>query len=329
MNDFSLISKRPRGFTLVELLVVIAIIGVLVALLLPAVQAAREAGRRSQCANNLKQLGLAAQTMHDARGWLPPSRLGNNSADTTNINWVTWAVVMLPYIEQQNYYQNWNLSLNYEAHPESVTKNAVPAFFCPSRRRPTAAFSKENTSPPPSGGLSDFAACGGTGPHDGVNANGVINLGTSGDDSNGAMICARWILDAPKTHLTQWYGVVRIPIITDGTSNTFLLGDKQVRRTTKWGSNEDRSVYTSGNANNFRRYAGINKDDSTIRYKLDSYTPADVVAGTDNASFGSLHPGACQFVLCDGAVKQINKTIDINTLGRLAHRADGQVVGDF
>src|SRR3954453_23911415 len=136
-----------RGFTLVELLVVIAIIGVLVALLLPAVQSAREAARRGQCSNNLKQLGLAAQNMHDIKGFLPPSRLGNNSADSTNINWVTWAVVMLPYIEQKPYYDLWDESPCYERHPESTTKRAVPTYFCPSRRRPNEAFSKESTTP--------------------------------------------------------------------------------------------------------------------------------------------------------------------------------------
>ena len=323
------VAVRGRGFTLVELLVVIAIIGVLVALLLPAVQMAREAARRTQCSNHLKQLGLGAQNFHDIRNFMLPSRLGNNSADTTNINWVTWGVVLLPFIEQNNYYQQWDLTQCYERHPETVTKQAVPTYFCPSRRRPTAAFSKESTSPAPSGGLTDFAACGGTGPHDGVNANAVINKGNSGDDSNGAMICAIWILDAPKCALVEWRGILRMAMITDGTSNTFLMGDKQVRRTTKFGTNEDRSVYTSGNANNYRRYAGINRDNNTIHYKLDSFTPTDVVAGVDNASFGSLHPGVCQFVLVDGSVRQVSKSIDFNILDRLAHREDGLPIGDF
>ena len=83
---------RRWAFTLVELLVVIAIIGVLVALLLPAVQMARESARRTQCSNHLKQLGLAAQNFHDVKGALPPARLGNSG------NWLTWAVVMLPFV---------------------------------------------------------------------------------------------------------------------------------------------------------------------------------------------------------------------------------------
>src|SRR4029079_15541446 len=138
---------KNRGFTLVELLVVIAIIGVLVALLLPAVQMAREAARRTQCANNLKQLGLGAQNFHDTRRFLPPSRLANNPAGTpANLRFVTWAVLLLPYIEQKGFYDRWNITLPYHKHTAAVTRYAVPTYFCPSRRRPQAAFSAENAN---------------------------------------------------------------------------------------------------------------------------------------------------------------------------------------
>src|SRR5215470_2317231 len=99
---------KRAAFTLVELLVVIAIIGVLVALLLPAVQMARESARRTQCANHLKQLGLAAQNFNDIRSWLPPTRVSNDSSDA-NQNFVTWAVLLLPYVEQQNFYGQWDI----------------------------------------------------------------------------------------------------------------------------------------------------------------------------------------------------------------------------
>src|SRR6476620_6105821 len=93
-------SRRRQGFTLVELLVVIAIIGILVALLLPAVQAAREAGRRTQCINNLKQLGIGFQNFHDTQKWLPPTHIDETASGSFKGS--TWLVVILPYIEQEN-----------------------------------------------------------------------------------------------------------------------------------------------------------------------------------------------------------------------------------
>src|SRR5262245_38816439 len=102
------LSRRPRrGFTLVELLVVIAIIGVLVALLLPAVQAAREAARRSQCQNNLRQIGLATQNFHDTNNYLPPLRIAGAEG------WASYWVLIMPYIEQSNLQAAWNLQLKY------------------------------------------------------------------------------------------------------------------------------------------------------------------------------------------------------------------------
>jgi prepilin-type N-terminal cleavage/methylation domain-containing protein len=311
-----------RAFTLVELLVVIAIIGVLVALLLPAVQMARESARRTQCSNHAKQLGLAAQNFNDIRGWLPPSRVSNDPTDA-NQNWVTWAVIMLPYVEQQNYYTQWDITMAYELHPEAVTKQAVPIYFCPSRRRSTAAFSKETTTPAPSGGLSDFASCGGRGANDGVNVNGVQN-----QYAHGAMICARWIMQPTPLRVASWNGLIRIAVITDGTSNTFLMGEKTVRRTTKWGSGEDRSIYTSGNLNNSRRFAGVDLKTGD-NYKLDGFTVAEVTQGVDNQTFGSLHPSSVTFAMCDGSVRSVAKNISLVTLGNLAERDDGNTIGEF
>src|SRR3954464_11893471 len=178
MRPTATYGSQRFGFTLVELLVVIAIIGVLVALLLPAVQMARESARRTPCRKHLQKLGppphnfnkapgLAAQNFNDARGWLPPARVSNDSTDA-NLNWLTWAVLLMPYVEQQNLYSQWDITKAYEQHSATVTRQAVPVYFCPSRRRPNAAFSNET----PSGGLSDFASCGGRGPNDGVNAQG-------------------------------------------------------------------------------------------------------------------------------------------------------------
>ena len=336
-----LLGVQRRGFTLVELLVVIAIIGVLVALLLPAVQSAREAARRIQCANHLKQLGLAGHNFHDVRNFLPPNRISQPPpAIADGVDYLTWAVILLPYIEQQNFFSQWDETKSYQEHTVAVTRHAVPTYFCPSRRRPTEAFSNENNFGGPSGGLGDFAACGGTGKNDGIGANGVPNQ----HGTNGAMICGRWFHDTSATpRLIRWEGVIRLARITDGTSNTILLGEKHVRRLNaagtqpfRFGTADDRSIYNGQNANNYRRYAGRELEviNGTLQpngelNRIAIFNFQDFVQGDDNRRFGSRHPGICQFVLCDGSVKAIKNTIDIDTLGNLANREDGQVVGDY
>jgi prepilin-type N-terminal cleavage/methylation domain-containing protein/prepilin-type processing-associated H-X9-DG protein len=308
------------GFTLIELLVVIAIIAVLIGLLLPAVQKIREAAARMQCANNLKQLGLACHNFHDTHGFLPPTRIGRALPDAPNNatkSYMTWAALILPYIEQDNLYKLFNLSLPYARQAPAAVGNNVKTFFCPSHPHD----GKLSTDAPP-GGLADYAACGG---------NGAVGGDQSDPRSTGAFVLATHTI-APNGTLTNWKGTVTLGGISDGTSNTFLIGERIVRYTTLngggRGTGEDRSVFAF-NYNNYRRYAGLSSNNEIHVLQLYSPDPIWNAQVINNRSFGSRHAGVCQFVFCDGSVKALANSTDVTVLTRLAMRQDGQVVGNF
>ncbi|MCC9604318.1 DUF1559 domain-containing protein [Blastopirellula sp. JC732] len=289
MADSSLRPQARAGFTLVELLVVIAIIGVLIALLLPAVQQAREAARRMSCSNNLKQIGLAMHNHHDTYGTLPCSR-----KDT----YQTWLVDLLPFIEQQNLYEKWDFTKNiYHANNQAARETSVDAFFCPSRRDGTE-LSKDDVSDDTNytikGAVADYACNAGTNSPDYFDSstfNGVFLLLGRG--------------------ATKGLG---LRDVTDGTSNTFMVGEKHVHLDHFGEKSYGDSVAYNGDHGQSNRYAGP------------SYSLARTKRDTSGSIFGSYHPGVCQFVFVDGSVRNVNVTTSTTTLGRLAARNDGEVV---
>jgi len=322
-----------RAFTLIELLVVIAIIAILIGLLLPAVQKVREAAARAKCSNNLKQLSLAFHNYHDAHNALPPDRIAAGG-------FVSWAVLIMPYIEQQNIYKLWDTTLKYQDQPNNgvpgdPTPNNVPIYFCPTRRDTSVGYSvNEASNPVRPGGLGDYATCVGTKQgQDPTLQDGMIILGVA------------TFTDTTKTKVASWHSLTTLQTIDDGTSNTLLMGEKFVKASSQWGMNEDRSVYNGSNSVNYSRQAGVTRlksatSDTTGQKfpivpdpTLD--TPNTVIVNNIqalNTRFGGPHSGGaiCMFAFGDGSVRPVKSSVADDTLTALAARNDGQPIpGDY
>lgn len=315
--------KLRKAFTLIELLVVIAIIAILIGLLLPAVQKVREAASRSTCQNNLKQIALAVHNFESTYGNFPPAR--------TEDLYVTWAVIILPYMEQEALYKQFNVLTQYYA--QSVANGdprlgVVKNYFCPSYARTTKISTSgdgvNNASHTP-GACSDYAGVSGSQErYNPVPAPAGWQNWRDGDGANGAF--KRSIRPGPTMRCE-----ITFSRISDGTSNTFLVGEKHMPP--KWfgigtasaqGNGGDGSIYNGDHEWHFSRVAGAG-------YPL-AQGPNDnsaVVSSVYHSIFGSYHSGVVQFAFCDASVRALNVSTPTTTLALLAQRDDGQVIPEY
>ncbi|QDV70930.1 Type II secretion system protein G precursor [Rosistilla carotiformis] len=287
--------NRTQGFTLVELLVVIAIIGILVGLLLPAVQAAREAARRMQCSNNLKQFGLALHNYHDTHQKFPAGSRFTNGTGNIGGDRINGWVAILPFMEMGNVYDLWDFRFDYDNAANNAAKaTVVDAMFCPSKPRPLQGSSTV--------AYGDYAFSTGTGHTNDGNTNswrGVFNQNSR----------------------------VAFRDITDGTSNTIAAGEMDsnfnlTNHIWRWGYHSHRNMCYPMN----RKIVG----DAAFSHITNNGT---VIAGTSAtefsdlwANFGSHHPGGAQFLKADGSVLFVAETIEYLTYQYLGDKADGNVI---
>ena len=287
---------RSRAFTLVELLVVIAIIGILISLLLPAVQAAREAARRSQCTNNLKQIGLATHSYHDVYKRLPPAFTDKSLTKESAFCHI------LPFLEQGNTFQLYDLTKgNSDPVNLAAVQQRIDAFVCPScvfaRPVPITGCDANNRA----AGTYAFSS-GSDDPWGSVPHNGAI------------------VYYDPLSSSTQ---ATRFASILDGTSNTFLAGESH------W--NFQDYLFTSGPCNGQVRggftYWASPYPLSTVFTTKGPFNPQKMAGDSKRLSnFRSNHPGGVNMGNCDGSVRYWQQTVSNTLLDAVATRQGGEVV---
>ena len=301
LRNINAYRTRKPGFTLVELLVVIAIIGVLVGLILPAVQVARESARKTTCKNNLKQMGVAIHTFHDTKRVIPPGRLHDK--------YLTWPVLLLPYMEQLPEYSQFDLESRYNDQDPEVVKSSFDFMTCPTRRSPGMQSLRE-ANKGPTGSVGDYAGNGGTNIYWAMDfgpADGVFNTPLS---SGSKIIGGKLKSYKPRYSFSD---------IRDGLSNTFFIGEKAVNRKHQgqkggWG---DGCIYNGEEPGTAVRLGGA-------LFPIAKTDPGAPGPGTIPV-FGSAHSTVCHFLLGDGSVQSISPDIGEKELGYYCTRDDGGV----
>jgi prepilin-type N-terminal cleavage/methylation domain-containing protein len=327
--------RQPAGFTLVELLVVIAIIGILVTLLLPAVNAAREASRRTQCANHLKQIGIALHNYHSANGNFPPgySTSGDSAVDSKHGSVFGH---LLPFMEQQALFDMIDFTQLYSSetsrYPNGgkfLYETVLPELLCPSDDHGgiSPAWFLSGTPAPVDRGLANYCPSWGS-----QFVTSTPNCGSPGDYfGTGAVTRAR---THEKKSISGIFGAFAttfsIREITDGTSHTIAMGEirplcSYTQMIGWWRDNGMRAGtqapinYDTCPENTCWR--GSNADPASYGCRCHHHRSWQVAEG-----FKSQHPGGALFVFCDGAVSFLSENIDYANYQRLGDRRDGQVL---
>ena len=314
-----LVSKRRcAGFTLIELLVVIAIIAILIALLLPAVQQAREAARRTQCKNNLHQIGLAIHNYESAHGVFPPSSTSGFGAGVWNypaatgptdpsIHLHSFASLILPYLEQANVYNKLNYRVSsLDPQNQAMASTILPFYRCPSYSGPAYCTDPAYVTDV---GFDKFAIRN----YVAIGARTVVGL-------SGAVRADGVIFPGSHTGFGD---------IIDGTSNTVMVAETKEEKAAVWIDGTSASVAARwlGLPPTFPDFAG-----NTVSINYQPYFPGGIFLNSIGQNWGpsSFHEGGAHHLLCDGSVRFLSETMDVLLYDGLATR-DGQelVTSDF
>jgi len=319
------------GFTLVELLVVIAIIGILISLLLPAVQAAREAARRMQCCNNLKQIALALQSYTASMQTFPPGAVlkpdypsyskwydpwGDEAAmEGAGLHGTSWMLQILPFIEQGVLYKEWDFTKNAKDN-WAVAEVDIPAFYCPSRRDGVRRRDETIMFEGWQNGGTDYGGCIGR-------CNGWRNQCSAGSVSH-RFLYGSTLFDPEKKGIFGPNTATAFSDIRDGSSNTIIVGEMQRLVPDAAATGYDKTNKTS---NDGWALAGV----ATLFTTAVAGEGGDSghTGGMNNEFFespGSQHPGGAQFGLADGSVRFISENIDSIMFSWMGSMADGEVV---